>query len=153
MAAVEVDQSERMEMTGETIVAAANGFTATVRVTARVKQQVRQKLIDRGVKSDMIMIRMFAGAIVLTLRDHLGKSDRVVIDEEYTGHEAAIKSLVLDRARALGLDVPSENILFARVGKRSPRIGRRSESSEDRPEPTANLPWKNCSLCVKPSPG
>jgi len=104
-----------------------------------VKQQVRQVLIDRGVKSDMIMIRMFAGAIVLTLRDHLGKADRVVIDEEYTGHEAAIKSLVLDRARALGLNVRSGNILFARVGKRSPahraaiRVLRRQARADRQP--------------------
>jgi len=77
MSNVEVDQSGRMEMSGETMVTASNGFTVTVRVTARVKQEVRQVLLERGVKPRMVMIRMFVGAIVLAIHAHLSRSAKV----------------------------------------------------------------------------
>jgi hypothetical protein len=60
-----------MEMSGETTVAASNDFAVIVRVTARVKQEVRQALLERGAKSRMVMIRMFVGAILPAIRDHL----------------------------------------------------------------------------------
>jgi hypothetical protein len=84
-----------MEMSGETVVAVSDGFSITVRVTARVKQQVRQMLLERGVKSRMVMIRMFVGAILLAVRSHLGEISAVIIDEEYIGYEASIRSLFL----------------------------------------------------------
>ena len=84
---VEVDQSGRMEMSGETIVAVANGFAVTVRITAEVKGVVREALRHRGVKARMIMIRMFVGAIVLAVQDHLSEFDMLTIDEEYIGYE------------------------------------------------------------------
>ena len=109
MSNVEVDQSGRMEMAGKTTVAVSNDFTVTVRVTARVKQEVRQALLERGVKSRMVMIHMLVGVILLAIRDHLEKIHLLTIDEEYTGYEATIKSLLLDRIRALGFEFPRES--------------------------------------------
>jgi hypothetical protein len=91
-----------------------------VRVTARVKQEVRQALLERGAKSRMVMIRMFVGAILPAIRDHLEEIDLLKIDEEYTGYEATIKSLLLDRIRALGFEFPRGSIVIPRVGKKSP---------------------------------
>jgi len=85
MSNVEVDQSGRIEMSGETTVAVSNGFTVTLRVTARVKQEVRQALLERGIKPRMVMIRMFVGAVLLAIGDHLEEIDLLTIDEEYTG--------------------------------------------------------------------
>ncbi|GEM_PF-1367257 len=85
MSNVEVDQSGRIEMSGETTVAVLNGFTVTLRVTARVKQEVRQALLERGIKPRMVMIRMFVGAVLLAIGDHLEEIDLLTIDEEYTG--------------------------------------------------------------------
>jgi hypothetical protein len=139
MSNVEVDQSGRIEMSGETTVAASNGFTVTVRVTARVKQQVRQVLLEQGVKPRMVMIRMFVAAILLAIRDHLEEITLLTIDEEYTGYEATIKSLLLDRIRALGFEFPKERIMITRIGEKSPahraaiRVTRRQTEADKTP--------------------
>lgn len=120
MSNVEVDQSGRMEMSGETTVAASDGFTVTVRVTAKVKKEVRERLRRRGVKPRMVMIRMFVGAILLAIENHLAGVGSLTIDAEYTGYEAVIKSLLLDRLRALGFKGDRDDIRIARIGKKSP---------------------------------
>jgi hypothetical protein len=136
MSNVEVDQSGRIEMSGETTVAVSNDFTVTVRVTARVKREVRQILLERGVKPKMVMIRMFVGAILLAICDYLKEINLLTIDEEYIGYEATIKSLLLDRIRALGYEFPRDDIVITRIGKNSPahraaiRITRRQAKAD-----------------------
>jgi len=120
MSNVEVDQSGRMEMSGDTIVAVSNDFTVTVKVTARVKRRVREALLKRGVKPRMVMIRMFVGAILLAIRDHLEEISTLTVDEEYIGYEAIIKSLLLDRLRSLGFKFVKDDIVVARIGRKSP---------------------------------
>ena len=120
MSNVEVDQSGRMEMSGDTIVAVSNDFTVTVKVTARVKRRVREALLKRGVKPRMVMIRMFVGAILLAIRDHLEEISTLTVDEEYIGYEAIIKSLLLDRLRSLGFKFAKDDIVITRIGRKSP---------------------------------
>ena len=60
-------------MSGDAVVAISNSFTVTIKITAKVKQQVRRTLEDRGVKANLVMIRMFVGAIVLAMRGHLAE--------------------------------------------------------------------------------
>lgn len=128
-----------MEMTGDTTVAASDGFTVTVRVSAKVKQEVRQALRDRGVKPKLIMIRMFVGAILLAIQDHLAEIESLTIDEEYIGYEAVIKSLLLDRIRDLGFEFAKDRIRIARIGKKSPahraaiRVTRRQAMADKTP--------------------
>ncbi|MFQ5595296.1 MAG: hypothetical protein ACE5HA_14210 [Anaerolineae bacterium] len=117
---VELDQSGRMEMSGDTIVAASDGFAVTVKVTAKVKHEVQETLREQGVKPKLIMIRMFVGAILLAIEDHLDEIATLTIDQEYTGYEAMIKSLLLDRIHAQGFEFAGDDILIARVGKKSP---------------------------------
>jgi hypothetical protein len=139
MANVEVDQSGRMEMSGDTTVAVSNDFTATVRVTAKVKQEVREALRDRGVKPRMVMIWMFVGAILLAAREHLGTISRITIDDEYIGYEAEIRSLLLDRIRSLGHEVERDDVAINRIGKQSPahraaiRVTRRQARANSTP--------------------
>lgn len=139
MSNVEVDQSGRIEMSGETTIAVSNDFAVTVRVTARVKQKVRKALLERGVKPKMVMIRMFVGAILLAIRDHLGEISTLTIDEEYTSYEAVIKSLLLDRIRSLRFEFTRDDIVITRIGKNSPahraaiRVTRRQVTADKTP--------------------
>jgi hypothetical protein len=139
MSNVEVDQSGRIEMSGETTIAVSNDLTVTVRVTARVKRKVRETLLERGVKPKMLMIRMFVGAILLAIRDHLGEISMLTIDEEYTGYEAVIKSLLLDRIRSLRFEFTRDDIVITRIGKNSPahraaiRVTRRQVAADKTP--------------------
>jgi hypothetical protein len=79
---IEVDQSGRMEMSGDTVVAVANGFSVTVRITPDVKEVVGETLRRRGVRPRLIMIRMFVAAITSAPQDHLAEIGGIVIDEE-----------------------------------------------------------------------
>jgi hypothetical protein len=138
---IEIDQSGRMEMSGDTVVAAANGFAITVRITPEVKESVRRSLERRGVKPRLVMIRMFVGAIVLALQDHLRESGALTIDEEYIGYEAETKSLLLDRLRSFGADLDANDITISRIGKKSPahvagiRVMRRQVKANKTPTP------------------
>lgn len=107
-------------MPGDTVVAASNSFTATIKISAKVKLQVRRTLEERRVKPNLVMIRMFVGAIVLATRDYLADITDLAIDEEYTGYETIIKSLLLDRMQRLGGTLTSHHIRIARIGKHSP---------------------------------
>jgi hypothetical protein len=109
-----------MEMSGDTVVAISNSFTVAIQITAKVKLQVRRALEARGVKSNLVMIRMFVGAIVLAMRGRLTEVTDLILDEEYTGYEAVIKSLLLDRIRDLGGALTPHNVRIAQIGKQSP---------------------------------
>ena len=109
-----------MEMSGDTTVAVSNSFTVTVRVGGKVKQDVRVTLLDRGVKPKMVMIRMFVGAILIAAREHLETISRITIDEEYIGYGAVIKTLLLDRIRALWHEIHRDDVVITRIGKQSP---------------------------------
>lgn len=120
MSFVEVDQSGRIEMSGSTVVAVANGFSVTVEVTAEVKQHVRTALRQLGIKSNMIMIRMFVAAVLLGIEKHVSEITLLTLDEEYTGYEAIIASLMLDRIRKMGYDFDRSDLHIANIGKNSP---------------------------------
>ena len=128
-----------MEMSGETTIAVSNDLTVTVRITAGVKRKVREVLLERGVKPRMVMIRMFVGAILLAICDHLGEISTLTLDEEYTGYEAIIKSLLLDRIRSLGFEFARDDIVITRIGKNSPahraaiRVTRRQVKADKMP--------------------
>jgi hypothetical protein len=45
--------------------------------------------------------------------------ERIIIDDEYPGHDASIKGMILRHAHSAGLDVAKERFVFSRVGKQS----------------------------------
>ena len=110
-----------------------------MKVMAKVKQEVREALRNQGVKPKLLMIRMFVGAILLAIQDHLPAVRTLTIDEEYTGYEAVIKSLLLDRIRARGFEFAGNDIRIARIGKKSPahraaiRVTRRQARADKTP--------------------
>jgi hypothetical protein len=87
----------------------------------------------------MVMIRMFVGTILLAVHDHLGEISTLMIDEEYTGYEAVIKSLLLDRVQSLGSEFTRDDIIITRIGKNSPahwaaiRVTRRQVTADITP--------------------
>ena len=119
MTNVEVDQSVRMEMSGDTVVAASDDFATTVMITARVKQQVEESLLRRGVKPNMVMIRMFVGAILLSIHEHLAEIGSLTIDDEYDGYQVVIRSLLLDRIRVWESAFTKDRIVIAHIGRKS----------------------------------
>lgn len=54
------------------------------------------------------------------LKDHIAKIEEVRIDIEYQGHEAAIKEHLINLLRRRQIKVYREQIIFERIGKKSP---------------------------------
>lgn len=116
---IEIDQSIKMEQTGDTILALSDGIERVILIPAKVKRVCQQGLRARGVKPSMIVLRMFASGILLLLDGQIERIRSVTIDTEYEGKEGEIKGLLLRFILKWVPDFPQNGITFHRVGKRS----------------------------------
>jgi hypothetical protein len=55
----------------------------------------------------------------LLLKNHLSQIERIAIDEEYPGQEAAIRSMLLNHIRKIAPGFREDQIVFHQIGKRS----------------------------------
>ena len=134
---VEVDQSGRIEeFARDTIVAVSDGFTCTVLLTAELKTDLRAALTKRGVRSKLIPVRIFVAAIMLAIYEHRHTIAFLVIDQEYTGYDNELRSLVVDRMRALGAKIDPNTVWVSRIGKKSPAHDAAIRVMREQTEPT-----------------
>ena len=116
-----VDQSNKIERTGDTILALSNDKDYTIRIPGRDKREVISILVQRrkGKRRKWAILQLFAAALYHLIRE-LPPGERVMIDIEYTGHEGDIKNMLLSWLRQNDPDFDVERITFGYVGKRSP---------------------------------
>ncbi len=117
---VEVDQSRKIEETGDTVLAFSNDICWAILIPAPVKRLGFQMLRAKGKTGKAATIWLFAACVFLVLGDHLHLIKHITIDMEYAGREADIRGILLTLIRR---DYPAfarEGIAFARVGKNSP---------------------------------
>jgi hypothetical protein len=114
----EVDQSGKMESKGDTVLGLANATTYAVRVPALEKTIAAEAMKRRftWLKRNAIYMRLFTAALYYLLRD-IRVGETVTIDREYTGHEASIKSMLLNWLRQDKPDISSDDIRIRAVGK------------------------------------
>lgn len=117
---LEVDQSRKIEQGGPTTLAFSNHEHGTIQVSAQVKRLVLRQLQKQGRKRQTAVNMVFAASLALLLRDVIKRVDKVIIDNEYTGHQGTIKNQLLQYLRELGVEVRTGVITFGFVGKRSP---------------------------------
>ncbi len=117
---IEIDQSIKIEQTqGDTVLAFSDGIERAILIPAKVKRACQWELRDRGVKSDMIVLRMFASGILLLLEGQMERISSITIDTEYIGKEGEIKGLLLRFILKWVPDFPKRAIAFRQVGKQS----------------------------------
>ncbi len=117
---LQVDQSRKVEQSGPTTLAFSNHEYGTIQVSAKVKRRVLRLLREQGRNRQTTVYLVFSALLALLLRDVIGRADRVVIDDEYTGHRGLIKFQVTHYLRKLGVKVATDVITFGFVGKHSP---------------------------------
>ncbi len=117
---IEVDQSIKVEQTHQhTTLAFSDGIKYVILIPAEIKQTCQRELRKKGVKSDMIMLRMFAAGVLLLLEDQMHNIASVTIDTEYEGRGGEIKGLLLRFILKWVPDFPKQAITFRRIGKKS----------------------------------
>ena len=117
----QIDQSNKIESTGDTALALSNSREYTIRIPAREKREAIRALRrhSKGRWRVRVHLRLFAVALYYLVRE-LPPGERVVIDMEYTGHEKNIKNMLLSLLWRDNPDFDADNITFGYVGKKSP---------------------------------
>ncbi len=117
---VHVDQSGKIEQTNfPSVIAGSNEEQRALLIPAQAKREILERLKRRGHESKAAVLMIFAAGLALLLRDWQ-QASIILIDDEYTGQQPAIKSrllLYLERSKAA---VSPDVIRFGRVGKSSP---------------------------------
>jgi DNA repair exonuclease SbcCD nuclease subunit len=116
----QVDQSNKIESTGDTALALSNDREYTIRIPAREKREAIRVLRwhPRGRRRVRVYLRLFAVALYHLVRE-LPPEELVIIDTEYTGHEKSIKNMLLALLWRDNPDFNANNIAFGHVGKKS----------------------------------
>ena len=117
---VEVDQSIKIEQTSkDTILAFSNDEQVAILIPAKVKRQVLVRLKAKGKPMPVARLMLFSAGLCLLLREAAQNLTAITIDQEYPGHEANIRGMLLRFLRKIGMRIDKEGIVFARLGKRS----------------------------------
>lgn len=131
---VEVDQSIKIEQSGATVLAFANGVSHAIVIPGRTKVAAYKLLLLKGKTPAVAYLLVFAACLYLLLKDHLDQLHRVVIDQEYVGQETNLKSFLLEYLKREGYGFEADQITFALVGKHSP-AHRKAEQVRVRKDP------------------
>lgn len=115
---VEIDQSGKIEQTNlDTIVALSNDIQLAVLLKKKYKRELQAYFREIG-KNKIFSYIVFS-ALIARLLLYYPYSTKVMVDEEYIGHEALIKEyLVIFLTVLKKKQIPP--IIFGRVGKHSP---------------------------------
>jgi hypothetical protein len=119
----DVDMSGRIEETNRpTALAMANGVAVSIFMSAKDKRRIIEALRQRKPARErkFIHIRVFSTLLFLLLERDIEKLATVIVDPEYPGYEADIKDWGLTLCRRHGIPVHRDQIVFRRVGKKSP---------------------------------
>lgn len=139
---IEVDQSNKIERTNkDTILAFSDGDCFCILIPANTKRLAIDFLrMQKSRKTAYLQI--FAACLFILLRSVLVKgAEDIIIDTEYTGHEATIKSIILRHAYNEGVSIDKKKITFAQVGKgsRSHKIAWRVQRGQSAPDYVVTL--------------
>ncbi len=117
----QIDQSVKIEQTSrDTVLAFSDDIQFAIRIPASVKREVLAVLRAKGKGAPTAQLMLFTAGLFLLLRDIAQDLVAVTIDQEYPGHEADIRGMLLRffRERS-GLQISKETIVFGQIGRRS----------------------------------
>lgn len=111
-----VDQSGKVEGSGNTVIAFANGKKAALLIKAKDKRAIQKLFRDIG-RGKVFVFRLFSILIYLLIKD--ATFTDVVIDTEYLGKSSLIKGYLLELFRMNGKNILSTQIMFHEIGKKN----------------------------------
>jgi hypothetical protein len=117
---IQIDQSGRLgTLTQDTALGFANTSRYGILIPRKEKRRLFEVLKTRYQQLQRPELKIFAAAVFLLIRSHLGQINHITIDLEYPGHEAAIKGMLLRHIRKVRPEFDKHQITFQSIGKRS----------------------------------
>jgi hypothetical protein len=116
---LEVDQSVKMEQSGDTTLAYSNDEQRVILIPAGVKREVLHCLRRQGRRDKAAILLMFTAGLFLLLRDVVERAALVIIDQEYEGNEGMIKNRLLQMLWADQVNISPNSFAFGNVGRQS----------------------------------
>ena len=116
---VEVDQSVKVEQSGDTTLAFSNNEQRVILMPASVKREVLKYLRRQGKEYKAAILLMFTAGLFLLLRDVVERATLIIIDREYEGNDGLIKNRLLQMLQADGTSVYAGIFTFGYVGRQS----------------------------------
>lgn len=117
---VEVDQSIKIEQSGSTILAFANGSAHAIIIPSQVKAAGHELLRLKEKPLSTAHWMLFAAGLYLLLKGNLKKFKGIIIDIEYPGKNADIKASLLRHIWKTYPEFDQTIISFKGIGKKSP---------------------------------
>lgn len=116
---IEVDQSTKIEQSGATVLAFANGTSDAIMIPSSVKNKTYKALKATGKSAEAAHLLVFAAGLFLLLKPYASRLRSIIIDCEYYGHESNIKSFLIEYFKKAGHPVDELEISFGLIGKHS----------------------------------
>lgn len=117
---VEIDQSGKIENTGKpTVIAFSDGRKNKSLIMFAGEKQKLQKHFRKIGKPNLFVYMTFAVLICLLIKGERS-IDEIIIDREYAGQEALIKSYLMQFLKKSGRNFDKRRIYFREIGKKSP---------------------------------
>lgn len=114
---IEIDQSNKIEKTDkDTAIAFSNDKEYAILLLGKTKRQLQELFRERG-RPRIFVYRTFAAGVTLLIKDHLPKFYKIIIDQEYTGKERVLRSMIYEMLGRFHNELPE--IVFERIGKSS----------------------------------
>lgn len=116
---IEIDQSGKIENTSRPTVIAFSGKKEKSLIIFAGEKQKLQKHFRRIGKPSSFVYMTFAALIYLLIKGERS-IDEIVIDREYAGQEALIKSYLMQFLKRSGRNFDKKRIYFHEIGRYSP---------------------------------
>jgi hypothetical protein len=111
---IEVDQSGKIEDSGDTVIAFSNKEQFTVMIPHNLKVALLKKMGKRQAR-----YKILARGIYHCIKDYLDKDKQIIIDEEYRKHGRDIKNYLLNELRKDKPFFDKKLIISKQIGKKS----------------------------------
>jgi hypothetical protein len=110
-----IDQAGKIEESGKGTILSlcTNEIQYTIKIPSKLKQDIFNQCKKRY--KNNITFRIFSYGLSLILENKIKKYDKVIIDNEYPGHENDIKGLLLNYMKG---NIKKEQIKFDQLGKK-----------------------------------
>ena len=114
---IEVDQSGKIEqLNKDTCIAFSNNEEYCIKLPKQIKQKI---VYEYRPKVSQIIQRIFAICVFHCLEDYLNRKELIIIDTEYSGWEADIKTYLIPLLKSKDKNFDKLKIEFRSIGKDS----------------------------------